>query len=178
VREHARDMKLRIATRPARYTLGTIACGLALLAAAGCGSSSASSAGAPASAASSSASAASSPAPASSALCADAAALRASLDKLRHVNVGTGMVTDITADLNDVKTALTALVNDAHGQWQAQTSALSSALDNLRTSVSNLAAHPGAGAVSGVVAALGKVNTAAQNLLAAVNTSCLSASPS
>ena len=87
------------------------------------------------------------------------------------------MVTEITADLNDVKTALTTLVNDAHGQWQAQTSSLSSALDKLRTSVSNLAAHPGASAVSGVVAALGEVNTAAQNLLAAVNTSCLSPSP-
>jgi hypothetical protein len=177
VREHARDMKLRIATRPARYALGTIACGLALLAAAGCGSSSTSSAGTPAGAASS-ASGASSPAPASSALCADAAALRASLDKLRHVNVGAGMVTEITADLNEVKTALTTVVNDAHGQWQAQTSSLSSALDKLRTAVSNLAANPGAGAISGVVAALGEVNTAAQNLLAAVNTSCLSASPS
>ena len=42
----------------------------------------------------------------------------------------------------------------------------------------NLAAHPGASTVSGVVAALGGVTTAAQNLLAAVNTSCLSASPS
>jgi hypothetical protein len=178
VREHARDMKLRIATRPARYALGTIACGLALLAAAGCGSSSTSSAGTPAGAASSSASGASSPAPASSALCADAAALRTSLDKLRHVNVGAGMVTEITADLNEVKTALTTLVNDAHGQWQAQTSSLSSALDKLRTAVSNLAANPGAGAITGVVAALGEVNTAAQNLLAAVNTSCLSASPS
>jgi hypothetical protein len=164
-------MKHRIETRPARYSLVTIASGLALLAAAGCGSSSTSSASTPASAASS-------PAPANSALCADADALRASLDKLRHVNVGAGMVTETTADLNDVKTALTTLVNDAHGQWQAQTSSLSSALDKLRTSVSNLAAHPGASAISGVVAALGEVNTAAQNLLAAVNTSCLSASPS
>jgi hypothetical protein len=145
-----------------------IVCGLALLAA-GCGSSGSSSGSAPASAASSSA-------PANSALC--AAALRASLDKLRRVNVGAGMAEEITADLNEVKTSLTTLVNDAHGQWQAQTSALSSALDELRTSVSNLAAHPGAGAVSDVVAALGGVSTAAQNLLAAVSTSCPSASPS
>ena len=163
-------MKLRIATRPARYGLVTIACALALLAA-GCGSGGTSSGSTPASAASSSA-------PASSALCADVAALRASLDKLRHVSVGTGMVSEITADLNEVKSALTTLANDAHGQWQTQTSALSSALDKLRTSVSNLAAHPGASAVSDVVAALGEVNTAAQNLLAATNPSCPSASPS
>jgi hypothetical protein len=88
------------------------------------------------------------------------------------------MVSEITADLNEVKSALTTLANDAHGQWQTQTSALSSALDKLRTSVSNLAAHPGASAVSDVVAALGEVNTAAQNLLAATNPSCPSASPS
>ena len=167
-------MKRRITIRPARYGLVTIACALALLAA-GCGSGGTSSGSTPASAASSSAP---SSASASSALCADVAALHASLDKLRHVSVGTGMVSEITADLNEVKTALTTLANDAHGQWQTQTSALSSALDKLRTSVSNLAAHPGASAVSDVVAALGEVNTAAQNLLAATNPSCPSASPS
>ena len=69
-------------------------------------------------------------------------------------------------------------MTDARGQYQAQTSLLSSALATLGTSVSDLAAHPGAGTVSGVVAALGGVTTAGQNLLAAVNTSCLSASPS
>jgi hypothetical protein len=178
-------MKPRTASRSARCGVAivcavAVVCGLALLAA-GCGSSgtpSGSTPAGPASSASTPASAASSPAPASSALCADAAALRASLDMLRHVSVGAGTVSEITADLNQVKTALTTFVHDAHGQWQAQTSALSSALAKLRTSVSNLAAHPGASAVSGVVVALGDVNTAAQNLLAAVNPSCLSASPS
>ena len=82
------------------------------------------------------------------------------------------------ADLNDVKTAVTTFADDARGQWQAQTSALSSALAKLKTAASDLAAHPGVSTVSGAVAALGDVNTAAQNLLAAVNTSCLSASPS
>jgi hypothetical protein len=55
--------------------------------------------------------------PSNSVLCADAAALRASLDKLRHVHVGTGMVTEVTADLNGVKTALTTFVNDAHAEY-------------------------------------------------------------
>jgi hypothetical protein len=88
------------------------------------------------------------------------------------------MVTEVTAGLNGVKTAVTTFVNDAHGQYQAQASSLSSALSKLKTSVSDLAAHPGASTVSGVAAALGEVNTAGQNLLAAVNTGCLSASPS
>ena len=155
-----------------------VVCGLALLTA-GCGSGGGTSSGSTSSTAPSSSTTASSAAsPSTSVLCADAVALRASLDKLRHVSVGAGMVSEIIADLNDVKTVLTTFVTDARGQYQAQTSALGSALATLRTSVSDLAAHPGVSTVSGVVAAIGGVNTAGQNLLAAVNTSCLSASPS
>lgn len=153
-----------------------IAGGLALLAA-GCGSGGSSSS-TPSTATSSSTAPSPTAAPSNSVLCADAAALRASLDKLRQVRVGAGTVNEITADLNGVKTALTTFTNNARGQWQAQTSSLDSALAKLKTSASNLAAHPGVSAVSGVVTALGEVNTAAQNLLAAVNTSCPSASPS
>ena len=152
-------------------------CGLTLLA--GCGSGSGTSAGSTSSSAPSSSTTASPAAsPSNSVLCTDAAALRGSLDRLRHLNVSTGMVNEITADLNDVKAALTTFVNDAHGQYQDQTSSLSSALSQLKTSVSDLVTHPGVSTVSGVVAALGEANTAGQNLLAAVNTSCLSASPS
>jgi len=162
-------------TRTACRKLALAACGLALLA--GCGSGGAASGSSPSAAApaTSSSSAAS---PSSSALCADTTALRASLDQLRRVNVQPGAVSQITANLNDVKAALTKLVNDAHGQFQTQTSALSAALDTLKTAVSSLGASPGVSTVSGVVSALGQVNTAAQNLLAAVNTDCPSASSS
>jgi phage-related protein len=104
--------------------------------------------------------------------------LRTSLGNLRNINVGTGAVSQLRANLSDVSTALTTLVSNAHGQWQAQTSALSTALSALGTAVSNLAAHPGASAVSGVVTAIAGVTTAGQNLLAALNTSCPSASAS
>ena len=160
-----------------------VAYGLALLAAA-CGSSGTpsggTSSGVPASSASSASSASAAPAttPPNAVLCDDAAALRASLDKLIHVKVGTGTASQIRADLNDVQANLTALVTHAHGQWQAQTSALQSTLTTLKTAVGNLAANPGRSTVSGVVTALGGVSTAAQNLLAVVNTSCPSASPS
>ena len=169
------DMKLRIATGTAWRKLALAACGLALLA--GCASGSATSGSSPSAAASSSAP---SPvaSPSSSVLCADVPALRASLNQLRHVKVQAGAVSEITSDLNDVKAALTKLVNDAHGQLQTQTSALSAALDTLKTAVSSLGASPGVSTVTGVVTALGQVNTAAQNLLAAVNTDCPSASPS
>ena len=173
-------MKPGIVTGTARWKLALAVCGLALLA--GCGSGSTSSGTSPGSSPADAASATSSPASASpsgsSALCADAAAVRASLDQLRHINVQPGAVSEITADINNVKTALTMLVTNAHGQFQAQTSALSTALNTLSTTVSSLRASPGVSTVSGVVSALGKVNTAGQNLLAAVNTDCPSASPS
>lgn len=174
-REPGLDMKPGILTRTAYRKLALAACGLALLA--GCGSGGATSGSSPSAAApaTSSSSAAS---PSSSALCADTTALRASLDQLRRVNVQPGAVSQITANLNDVKAALTKLVNDAHGQFQTQTSALSAALDTLKTAVSSLGASPGVSTVSDVVSALGQVNTAAQNLLAAVNTDCPSASSS
>ena len=170
--------------RPARWKLVMSAGGLALLAA-GCGSGGSSGStpagGSSSPAASSPASSAPPTSPgaeANSALCADAAALRASVDKLRHITVGAGTASEIAANLREVKTALTTFIQDAHGQWQAQTSALSSAIATLSTAVSSLTASPGVGTVSGVVAALGGVSTAAQNLLAAVNPSCLSASAS
>jgi hypothetical protein len=170
-------MEPSIAGRPARWKLAAVAYGLALLAAA-CGSSGTPSGGTSSGAPSSSASAAPATTPPNAVLCDDAAALRASLDKLTHVKVGTGTASQIRADLNDVQANLTALVNHARGQWQAQTSALQSTLTTLKTAVSNLASNPSRSTVSGVVTALSGVNTAAQNLLPVMNTSCPSASPS
>jgi len=168
-------MKPGIVTRTAYRKLALAACGLALLA--GCGSGGVTSGSSPSAAApaTSSSSAAS---PSSSALCADVAAVRASLDQLRRVSVQPGAVTEITSDLNNVRAALTTLVNNAHGKWQAQTSALSAALTTLKTAVSSLGASPGVSTISGAVSALGQVATAGQSLLAAANKDCPSASPS
>jgi hypothetical protein len=150
-----------------------IMCGLALLTA-GCGSSGSSSASTTAPPATASTTAAAPDA----VVCADAAALRTALSQLVHVNVGQGAASQIMTSLNNVRTALTAFISDAHGQYQPQTSALNSALSNLGTSVSNLASNPGASTVAGVVAALGRVGTAGQNLLSAVSAGCPTASPS
>jgi hypothetical protein len=165
-------MNLRTVTRAARWRLVVTACGLVLLA--GCASSGTSPGGTSSPATSPSAS----PSPASSVLCADVAALRASLNQLVHVTVQPGVASEITADIQNVKAALTKLVKDAHGQWQAQTSALSAALDQLKTAAQELTASPGGSTVSAVAAALGQVKRAAQDLLAAAGTECPSASPS
>ena len=169
-------MKPGSATGTARWKLALAVCGLALLA--GCGSGSTSSATSPSAAASATSSSAAAAPSSSSALCADAAAVRASLDELRRINVQPGAVSEIISDVNSVKAALTTLVSNAHGQFQAQTSALSTALNSLSTAASSLRASPGVSTVSGVVSALGQVNTAGQHLLAAVDTDCPSASPS
>jgi hypothetical protein len=162
------------ATQGARWKLVVTACGLALLA--GCASSSTSPGGTSSAAPSSSSPAAASPS--SSVLCADIAALRASLNQLTHVTVQAGMADEIKSDLQNVKAALTKLVSDAHGRWQEQTSALSAALATLQTAVGSLTASPGVSSVSAVTAALGQVRKAAQDLLAAAGTECPSASPS
>ena len=167
-------MNLRTVTGAARWKLAVTACGLALLA--GCTSASTSPGGTSTAAPSSSSPAAASPS--SSVLCADVAALRASLNQLVHVNVQPGAATEITSDIQNVKAALTKLVNDAHGKWQAQTSALSAALATLETAVGSLRASPGIGSVSAVTAAIGQVRKAAQDLLAAAGRDCPSASPS
>ena len=113
-----------------------------------------------------------------SALCQDVAALRASLDKLKHVTVGKGTVNEIKADLADIKAKLGAVKTELHGQWQAQVSALEDALAKLQAAVNDLASNFSASTVSGTVSALRGVAAAGSNLLAALSKQCPSASPS
>ena len=113
-----------------------------------------------------------------SALCQDVAALRASLDMLKHVTVGKGTVNEIKSDLADVKTKLGAVKTELHGQWQAQVSALEDALAKLQAAVNDLASNFSASTVSGTVSALRGVAAAGSNLLAALSKQCPSASPS
>ena len=113
-----------------------------------------------------------------SAVCQDAAALRASIDTLTHVTVGQGMGDEIKSDLADVKAKLNTLTTQAHGQWQSQTSALSASLDKLQTAVSNLTSNPSASTVSATVSALRDVSASAGSLLSAIGTKCPSVSAS
>jgi len=111
-------------------------------------------------------------------VCADADALRASLDKLAQVTVGAGTAEEIKADLEKVRADLTTLAKDSRGERQDETNALTSALTALQTAVDDLVATPSTSAISAVATALGEVGTAAQDLLAAVSTRCPSVSPS
>ena len=156
----------------APWWLAAVACSPALLTAA-CGSGSSNAA---ASAPSSPAAASPSVSAPSAAVCADVAALRTDLGKLAHVQAGAGKgaVDEIKADLANAKTAATNLANQAGNQWQAQTGSLKSALTSLESAVKQVTANPSATAVTSVVAALGEVSTATQQLFAAVGDRCSS----
>ena len=173
-------MRRLTAIRPPRWQAAAVAAGAALLVAA-CGSggglyggSSPSTTSAPPSSA-----APSSVAPgATSALCQDAAALRASVNTLTHVQVGPGVGDELKSDLADVKQKLATFKAQAHGQWQSQTNALSASLTKLQTEVSKLTSNPSASAVSATVSALREVSAAAGSLLTAVGKKCPSVSAS
>ena len=167
-----------MAARPAWWQAAAVVLGAGLLVAACSSGSTTTSGGASAPATSAAASSPAAPPSANAALCADAAALRASLHNLTSISVSKSAVTEIKTNLADVQSKLNALTAQARGQWHAQTSALKDSLDKLKTATSSLAANPGVSTVSDVVTALGGVSTAASNLLAAMSTDCPSASPS
>src|SRR5215216_6166730 len=110
--------------------------------------------------------------------CADAAALRASVERLTNITVQPGLADEIEADLEDVQSKLATLTNDARGEYQDEISALQSALATLATTVKDLAANSDSAAVSAVSAALQQVRTAGEDLLEAVGTRCPLLSPS
>jgi hypothetical protein len=168
-------MRRVTAIRPPRWRSVAVAAGAALLAAA-CGSSGTPAGGSsPSTTSAAPSSAAPSP---TSAVCQDAAALRASIDTLTHLQVGQGMGDEIKSDLADVKAKLNTLTTQAHGEWQSQTSALSASLGKLQTAVSNLTSNPSASTVAATVTALRDVSSSAGSLLTAIGTKCPSVTAS
>ena len=171
-----------MAIRPAHgwRIIGVAVAGGLLCAA--CGSSTTSSPGGGASPSPSPTPAAATSPPASpaSAVCQDAAALHASVDKLLHVRIGKGTVDEIKSDVADVKAQLSALTASAHGQMQAQTSAVKAALDKVEKAVSDMSSHFSASTVKGVATALAGLSSAVGTLLTSLDPQCpnLSASPS
>jgi hypothetical protein len=111
-------------------------------------------------------------------LCADAAALQASVDRLVTITVGPGVVTELQNDLKDVQSSLTTLVNGARAEWQDEVAALQASLTTLQTAVQQLASSPSSSTVVAARTALQGVGTAARNLFAAVGANCPSLSPS
>jgi len=87
-----------------------------------------------------------------------------------------GTADEIKSDLAGVKAKLTALTAELHGEFQAQTDAVKSAIAKLQTAVSDMTAHVSASAASGVATALAGVASATRSLLAALAPQCGAAS--
>jgi len=162
----------------AAWKVVPVALGTGLLVAA-CSSGGTSGAATTPAATSSPASAAASAAPtATSALCQDVAALRASVDKLKHVTIGRGTADELKADVADVQTKLSAVKTQAHGQAQAQISAMEDSIAKLQSAVKTLTSNFSASAVSGTVSAVRGVAASASSLLGALSKQCPSATAS
>jgi hypothetical protein len=110
--------------------------------------------------------------------CQAVADLRASVEQLTHVKIGKGAADEIKSDVANVEAKFTALTAQLHGEFQAQTSAVKSALDALKTELSNVTAHPSTNTAKAVATALDNVATATRSLLAALAPQCGSASAS
>jgi hypothetical protein len=86
-----------------------------------------------------------------------------------------GTVNEIKSDLANVEAKLTALTAELHDANKTQTSAVESAIDALKTAVSDFSAHPGVSTLQGVTTAVGGVTTTVSNLLTSLASQCGSA---
>jgi len=94
------------------------------------------------------------------------------VEQLLHVKIGKGTADEIKSDLANVKEKLTALTAELHGEFQAQTNAVKSAIAKLETAVSDMTAHFSASTAAGVATAVGGVAAATSSLLAALAPQC------
>ena len=169
-------------SRAGRHASRIILLSALVLLAAAC-SSGGGSAGSPASAGSptpagSSSPSAVAPSASSSTLCADVAALQASVRKLTSIRPRAGAAGQLKTAAQDVQSNLSSLTSAAGDQWGGPIANLKTALTSLQSAVSTLATERNASSVSGVVSAVKGVSTATQQLLTAANPSCSSPSPS
>lgn len=157
-------------TGSGQWRATALAVGVALLATACTSTGTSAAGGASGSAAASSSAPAASGSQVGSALCADVAAVRASVVKLTQVKLSQVTASTLTADVGDVTTNLTNLSNTANGQWSTQTAALKSAAASLQSSLQGV--NTGSGSVVKAVATLGEVLASAESLLTTAHSSC------
>ena len=114
---------------------------------------------------------------ASVALCADVAAVRASVSKLGHVAASPDALAKLKADVTEIKESLARLRTAAGAQWETQISDLNEALASLQKTLAGLGSQPSpAAAAKAVSADLARVTTAASELLRTASIRCPSAS--
>ncbi|MGZ4474606.1 MAG: hypothetical protein ACXVWU_05930 [Nocardioides sp.] len=106
------------------------------------------------------------------AVCADVEHLKKSVQGLKNTTISQGALAKVTSDVATIKQQFTTLKGDAKGQYAAEVSQVSSALDGLSANVDAAKASTTAATLSAVATSLRRVGTSVQALGAAVSSTC------
>jgi hypothetical protein len=133
--------------------LATVALAAGVAAMAGCSSSSSSTASGP------------------PAYCTDRTNLENSIKGLTSLNASSG-VSALKNQVNQISSNATKLVDSAKGDFPTQTSAISSSVDTLKSSVATLSSSPSAAQIATVTKDAAGVVTSVSNFMSASSSKC------
>ena len=156
------------ATIPARLLLAALVC----LVAAACGGSGNDTTGAAPATTTATTTAASGTTAAASQACADAAALKASVNELDQLDPAQAGKAGIQAALDKVQANLVALRGSATGQWGSQITELDSAVQALKTTIAGIDGNGLVSAVPKIVSDLKRIDTAWTALQQQIDQDC------
>jgi len=105
------------------------------------------------------------------AYCADRTNLENSIKGLTSLNASSG-VSGLKSQLTKVQNDATTLVNSAKGDFPSQTSAITSSLNALKTSVSGLTSNPSAGQIATITKDAASMVSAVQSFMSASASKC------
>ena len=105
------------------------------------------------------------------AYCGDRTNLENSIKGLTNLNASSG-VSGLKSQLTKVQNDATTLVNSAKGDFPSQTSAITSALNALKTSVSGLTSNPSAAQISTITKDAASLVTSVQSFMSASASNC------
>lgn len=111
-----------------------------------------------------------------SAVCADAAALEASVTNLKQLDIAKVGTNGLKAALQDTQAKLQAFAASAAAQWQPQIAGLQSSLNNLQSAAAGLGQQPSRAAVQSVESAISGVQNAWAALKQKIGGTCPSLS--
>jgi hypothetical protein len=105
------------------------------------------------------------------AYCADRTNLENSIKGLTSLNASSG-VSGLTSQLDAVQSAATKLVNSAKGDFPTQTSAITSSMNALKSSVAGLASNPTPGQIATITKDAASMVSAVQSFMVASSSKC------
>jgi hypothetical protein len=106
------------------------------------------------------------------AYCSDVSDLKQSVDDLKNVQLESGVLSTLVTDLQKVQSDANAVVSSAKQDFPSETSALTSSVSTLSTSIKQLPPSPTAKELSTLVPQINAAVTAANNLSSATSSAC------